>query len=701
MRYHTPCLLLAGLGLIFGAGPVSARPKQAKPTVSLTAEGQKLEDGYAASLKELQAEIASGLPSANPRKKDAFEQAVAHAKQAKAQADAAQQALNKVGAGGALVAHAKNKWIGGANKGIARAEAALKNASSDEEREAANKELAKWQANKEEGLKALKDRQAAWDKAKAEEPQLRKANVAAQAAFAKAQAQEQQAFKDFFADLDPFLKSDKGDAKLVKATVLAEATPAGLAEFAQDGADKQALVEKLLADPGLMKDMLVAGGARFGKYGRAMEIYTAIQQASTQAKDGVLQRLALATSLEHARPIAQSNPREGSSAPATVDPVKRYLHYEKAFLADELDPAFKYLAAWDYRHVINSDAPDEMLTWGRDMLRNYRPDHIYNKDYGWRYVSAVKTEVPYGSQNVKYDDPSLHQYQNIAMNGGICGRRAFFGRFILRSFGIPTWGVTQRAHAAVGHWTPKGWVVVLGAGFNASWWDKDDVSLSGTQFLLETQARAQTPEDYLKVQRAQWVSRVLGEPAYNERRKVDGGFWSSVGYHQSVLLASKAVTLGPLGQELAEANEREQKVVSAAVSADDRQIAVKNGSIVIPAVAHGAATGKSAAMKSFSGGMQLHSLGGFKTQYEVTAPQAGTYALRIRVATVQKGQQFLLAANDAKDLHETDVPYTLGMWQETEPVEVALEKGKNILHFGLKDGSRGVTIKDLTLTALE
>ena len=68
---------------------------------------------------------------------------------------------------------------------------------------------------------------------------------------------------------------------------------------------------------------------------------------------------------------------------------------------------------------------------------------------------------------MKYDLPSLHQYQNIIKNGGVCGRRAFFGRFILRSFGIPTWGVTQHAHAALSHWTPKGWVVNLGAGFRA------------------------------------------------------------------------------------------------------------------------------------------------------------------------------------------------------------------------------------------
>jgi hypothetical protein len=332
------------------------------------------------------------------------------------------------------------------------------------------------------------------------------------------------------------------------------------------------------------------------------------------------------------------------------------------------------------------------------MMRNYRPDHIYNPDYGWRYVSSVRTEVPYGSQNVKYDDPSLHQYQNIIRNGGICGRRAFYGRFILRAFGIPTWGVTQRAHAALSHWSPKGWVVNLGAGYGASWWDKDEVSLSGNQFLLETKARAHEG-DFIKVLRAQWISRILDEQAYNERRKVEGGFWSRIGLYQQRILASAAPTLGPLGQELGEANERNQLMNSASVSAADREIVMENGIITIPAVANTKSSGKAAAMKSFGDGMQLHFLGGYKTQYEVTVPKAGKYHLVARVATVQTGQEFIISANNGTEPVEIGVPYTLGMWEHTKPVELKLNEGPNIIHLELKQGSRGVTVKDLMLKA--
>jgi hypothetical protein len=325
------------------------------------------------------------------------------------------------------------------------------------------------------------------------------------------------------------------------------------------------------------------------------------------------------------------------------------------------------------------------------MLRNYRPDHIYNPDYGWRYSATVRTEVAYGSQNVNCDLPSLHNYQNIIKDGGVCGRRAFFGRFIVKSFGIPTWGVTQHKHAALSHWTPKGWVV------------KDEAPRSGTDFLLETQARVHA-QDYLKVLRAQWISAVLGEQAYNDRKGVAGGFWSGMAHYQTAALASTAVGLGPLGQELAEANEskEKQKVEQPKLAEVDQKIVIgRDGVISIPAVAYSKLSGHFAVMKSFSGGMQLHCTGGFKADYAFEAPHAGKYALAVRVVTVQEGQKLRLAANDTKQSVEIAVPYTVGLCQPTQPVQLSLVNGKNVLHFALQDGSRGVTIKEFTLTPVK
>ena len=684
----------------------AAKPKgkdAAVPHVQLSATGTQLETKYAALLTALKADISRELPRIDEQKKAALQKAQEVLKQAEAGASSTQEPLTKVKGAEALIEHAKGKWIGGAEKGIAQAQAALKKASTDAERDAAKKDLAKWEANKQEGMKALKDREAVLAQAKAEAANAGQSHQAAQAALAKARADEQAAAKAFLTSVDPFLSSDKLDAKLVKCAVLALGTPNGLAAFAQQGREQEVLVEKLFSDGKLLKEMLLAGGASGGQYGRAMQIYAAIQQASPKANEGVLQRLALATSLEHAVPVKQSNAQDAKNAPATVDPVKRYQHYEKAYLAGELDPAFKNLTTWEYRMVVDCDAPDEILAWGREMLRNYRPDHISNPNYGWRYSAAVKTEVPYGSQCVKDDLPSLNQYQNIPKDGGVCGRRAFFGRFVLRSFGIPVWGVTQHAHAALSHWTPKGWVINLGAGFNASWWDKDDAPRSGTDFLLESQAR-ENAQEYLKVLRAQWISAVLGEQAYNARKDVAGGFWSNTAHCEAVALAAHAVALGPLGQELAEANEPEEKqtVQHTSVGSSDQQVTASHaGAIIVPAVAQSKASGSGAAMKSYSGGMQLHCKAGYKAEYTFDAPQPGKYALAARVVTLQEGQKFLLAANDDKQTAEVPVPYTVGMWDQTKPVEVNLVRGKNTLHFALKEGSRDVTLKEFALTPVK
>jgi hypothetical protein len=384
-----------------------------------------------------------------------------------------------------------------------------------------------------------------------------------------------------------------------------------------------------------------------------------------------------------------------------VDPVKRYLHFEKAYLAGELDPAFKDLTAWEYRNVVNGDESDETLAWGREMLRNYRPDHVLNPDHGWRYSGAVTSDVRYGSQNVKDDLPSLQSSQNIIKNGGVCGRRAFFGRFILRSFGIPTVARPQRGHAALARWTPNGWVVNLGAGWGYPQ-AKGVMGMTDTDFVLETQARKH-PQAYEQALRAQWAGDALGEQKYISMQPGDAGLWNVLALFQKKAIAAEAkpVQLAALGENLGEANEsaetRARALVKAAVTEADRKIVVaSNGVITVPAAACGGAQ----IVGSFLGGHQLFS-GGGTINCEVDVPSAGNYALTARVVTVQDNPKLLLAANDARESVEIAVPYTIGKWQQTPPAQVALVKGKNSLRFTRPEGSRGLTIKEFTLTPVK
>ena len=82
----------------------------------------------------------------------------------------------------------------------------------------------------------------------------------------------------------PWLLPHSGvDADLVTCAVLSEATAAGLATFCANSSANAALITQLLGDVTLMRDMLVAGGARASaagrgqpaqaQYGPAMKLY--------------------------------------------------------------------------------------------------------------------------------------------------------------------------------------------------------------------------------------------------------------------------------------------------------------------------------------------------------------------------------------------------------------------------------------------
>ena len=692
---------LASFVTVSAAEQPIPKPDGKPANMTLSAEGEKLQARYAAMLSALQAEIIKAVPAVDERKKAAFQEAREKVKKTKAEANAAQQSLGKIAGAAAMVDHAKGKWIGGAEQGIAAAEAALKKATTDAEREAAQKDLAKWQKNKEDGLKELVVREEALAAAKREEPKRLQERDAAAQALAQAQANELNTAQALLADAKPLLSSDKLDAQLVLCAVLADATPRGLAEFAQQGAEQAELVETLLADTGLMKLMLEAGGAKGAKYGQAMKIYTDIQKASPRAKDGILQRLALGTSLEMTVPFQQGFTSFLSSTVKPVDPVKRYLNYEQAYLAGELDPAFKGRTTWECRFVSNDPSSDEEIVWMREMLRNYRPDHVVNPDYKWRYVMIVRSDVAYGKGKRDPAAPILPM-QQVLKEGGICHIRAWAGRLALRAFGIPAWGTEQGGHTAVGHWTPEGWVVNLGAGWAYAFWD----GRQGTDFLIETQAR-QYPQDYLKALRAEWVGTALSETNYNNqtystkvlRPEIDG-LWNVMALFEKkkIVADAKPVELAALGMELGEANESAEttaKAVEKAVATDDDKKVVvgADGVTIIPAAAfNGVQT-----MKSFMGGLQAFCAKAFSCEVEASRP--GKYQLTARVVNVHAEGQLQLTANGGKDSVAMTIPYTIGMWQTTEPVEVTLVSGKNVLSFA--NQTKGFTFKDVTLTPVK
>lgn len=706
--------------------------------VDLTDAGKALAKKYAARLAELQAEIGKELPAVSDARKQAFRDALAAQKISEVEFDLATRGYHNSYPNKVIAHQSAIEKLGEAPVKLARAEMYLKNAlampDGDETKEIALEEAQNDVEKRKKDLEKLaadvEKARNSMESAKAGYPEAQKKLEAAAQALEAAKTKTTQALAA--AGIHTILDSAKLDAKLAQATVLTEATPYWLAVYAQQGSEHEQRVERLLANTPLLIEMLVADGAVWGKYPLALEIYEAIQKAHPKSKEGLFQRLALAIALEHAVPIVEDRPVAEASEIHYVDPVARYASYEKAYLAKELDPGFETLCAWSLRMVVDGEEPDAIMAWGRDMLRGYRPDLITWPDPASRYVKAVETEINYTSkyQKLGYDRDDLQQYQNILAVGGICGRRAFFGRFILRSFGIPTTARPQQGHAALVRWTPQGWVCCLGGGWGSSNRRIFHRYPTDRDFFASTQAR-QNPQDFLRIKRALWISTSLGEETKfgyrdNIRLRELGNyvkqsvaevpmpeFWQS-----AAMIAQNAIidrlgvnALDAVGEDIGEANEAvlRERIAAVEIPAAERKITVDSrGVITIPTAATTVPTNNTDVihfMPSNLGGMQLHytRFGGSDTfEYKIDAPSAGKYRLTARLVTPAPKQHLFLKVNDADGPIDLALPYTIGMWDELKPAEIELKKGENVLAFYRGHYfMRGVTIRDFTLTPVK
>lgn len=529
-----------------------------------------------------------------------------------------------------------------------------------------------------------------------------------QAAKELAEAKALTGARAILVDAEALLTNEELDSKLMKASILRHGTPRGLAEFAQQGEEEKALIEMLFADPILMRQILIAGGANGGEYGEAMQVYTEILKASKQAnKAGILQRLALGTSLQ--QPWLEGKEKGGVYGIVYTDnrtpdgQVARYLHYEKAYLASELDPAFKDMNTWECRFISNDPYTNQELQWTRKMLRTYRPDHITNDDYKWRYTRFVKSDVPYQSPN--WDEALGTKTQQIVAGGGKCGPRAFYGRTLTRAFGIPARRSTQTGHAAMNRWTPDGWTICFGAWWSMAWCGPQ----GGLDFLLDSQAR-ENEDAYLQVLRAKWIGDALGEEDVSIRQYGrGGGFWDGLAFYKkrAIVEDAKIEALELVGgMKLGESDELlgDEKADEIKIPEEQKKIIVdKNGVITIPAVACTGPqnnTDKVAFMKSWDDGMQIHyqRLGNRPEilRYSVEAPAAGKYELTANVATVSTQQSVIFRLN-RRTLVNTTLPYTKGMWQQSEPEIIELRKGRNSIMVTLRAPNRGVSLKEFQL----
>lgn len=494
---------------------------------------------------------------------------------------------------------------------------------------------------------------------------------------------------------------------ILQCTIISDATPKSLALYAMKGYSQSEQIRALLESESLMEEIINNGFPKQSNYVTMLEIYHVILTQSDTARNGVenndiFHRLALATALEHSSPVKIFDTGE------TIDPIERFLHYEQAYKNGELDPTFESFTTWELRMIVNNDASNEEIKWCRDMLMNYRPDHILDRNDRFKYCMIVKSDVRYKRPEWL---PNTHRtYQQLISCGGMCGPRAWFGRVICKSFGIPTWGVRQPGHAAMSCWTPTGWEIVLGGpNWKRSWWEE----CNGVEFELETKARGLRElyrnTTWLKCFATLKKEDVIGSQHQNyPNRVIARRFWTE-------LLRFQMMVIKDSSNDQKKVSQRKEKIASKLVRSTlqnhstDNIIPKSNGDIFIPSATTktNQQNGKMMIMKSFHSDVyqQVHIRENGSVEYELNVSEEKRYKLSMSVASVhreisQTPLDLSILNVYTKEDYIIEIPYTKGYWQETKEIEIVLHPGKNRLRFSREDGF-GLSISYISLQLMK
>ena len=88
-----------------------------------------------------------------------------------------------------------------------------------------------------------------------------------------------------------------------------------------------------------------------------------------------------------------------------------------------------------------------------------------------------------------------------------------------------------------------------------------------------------------------------------------------------------------------------------------------------------------------------------RLEYRVTLPHSGEHRLTARVVTVNAGQRLNVSANGVGSGIPMEMPFTVGEWQESEPVALTLKEGENVLRFWRDQPPQcGLAIMEFALT---
>jgi hypothetical protein len=396
-----------------------------------------------------------------------------------------------------------------------------------------------------------------------------------------------------------------------------------------------------------------------------LEIWRKIRETDPDAKDGIYQRLAIATAI--APPGSRTRGAGGANPPA--DPVGRYKHFKSAHKKGELFPSFDHLTVWEYTKVVSCHASDSDLAWAREMINTWRPDLRIKEQVveSTREVWRRKSPVPYTD------------FKAVLEGGGSCGPRSSWSVMICQAFGIPAIGVSQPSHACVAdksvypEMEPQpgnAWKIHQGAGWHVSKLD----GTSGPLFFEAVKERALA--EFSQIEHWRWLASTLAaKEAADAVRAVANKIRESA--------PPPAPAPAPAPEPAPAIAEEPFKAVPGVIHVEAEAFSKMSGVCVYDC---------------FTGGKQVNFQKNMTTSwidYAVDVPAAGTYGIVIRVAAVNVDQVLDISSGTNK-LATIHIPNTTGLWTTTEAVDLKLNKGTQTLRISAPF-QRGIAVRWLEL----
>jgi len=262
-------------------------------------------------------------------------------------------------------------------------------------------------------------------------------------------------------------------------------------------------------------------------------------------------------------------------------------------------------------------------------------------------------------------------------------------------------------------WSPvEGWTTQLGAGWQYGWWE----SQSGDDFFLEVRAR-ELRAAFQQVLRGGWVAKARGEAPVatnwvpsDPKAYGKGGVWGAAMLYAKKIAVNAPIPPRPIGPSVVPTKVAALIAAWPATWPKPNVTTDGNGTIIVPAAALSYVNRSAAVstMKSFDLlGEQLVILEGnyfdpaaSSFSYEVSVPEAGARYLTVNHSTWHIAIDLQLRVNDASDDELLAVPvfYTVGMWNESQPIAVQMAAGVNKLTFmRFTEASAPVAIKAVHL----